>query len=403
MSIYKHFGVEPLINVIGAFTAYGGALMEKEALRAMDEAARESVRLDELQAAASKVIAEVTHAEAGIVTAGAAAGMTLSTAACIAGFDVNKMNRLPDTTGIPNEIIIPWSHITPYNHAFRAAGAELIKVGMVSAFRPLSEAYMVGRGDIETAITENTIAIAYTARQDSYPPLEVVTEIGHKYNIPVIVDAAPQVPPIENLYQFIDLGADLVCISGGKGICGPQTSGILCGRRDLVASAVVQMLDSGGNFDTWNPPPSLIPKEKLRGSPERGIGRSMKVSKEAIIGLLVAIENLTEKKFAVRTKHQRQMLEDIRLRLDGIEGLEIMITEARSVYPSLEIKIDEQITGQSAAEVSQKLKDGKPSIFVGYMYLHLGVISISSLNMNKEIANILSDRLYAVIARQDDS
>jgi len=399
MSIYKRFGVEPLINVVGAFTAYGGALMEKEALLAMDEAARESVRLDELQAAASKVIAEVTHAEAGIVTAGAAAGMTLGTAACIAGFDVNKMNRLPDTAGIPNEVIIPWSHISPYNHAFRAAGATLIKVGMVSAFRPFSEAYMVGRGEIETAITENTVAIAYTARPESSPPLEVVTEIGRKYNIPVIVDAAPQVPPIENLYQFIDLGADLVCISGGKGICGPQASGILCGRRDLIASAVVQMLDVGGNFDTWNPPPSLIPKEKLRGSPERGIGRSMKVSKEAIIGLLVAIENLTEEKFAVRTKHQRQMLESIRLRLEDIAGLEMMITEAGNVHPLLEIKIEEQITGKSAAEVSKKLKDGTPSILVGDMYLHRGVISISTINMDEEIAGILSDRLYAAIAR----
>ena len=107
MSIYKRLGVEPLINVVGSWTAYGGALMEKEALQAMDEAAKEAVRLDELQAVASKVIAKITHAEAGIITAGAAAGMTLGTAACIAGFDVNKMNRLPDTIGMPNEVIIP--------------------------------------------------------------------------------------------------------------------------------------------------------------------------------------------------------------------------------------------------------------------------------------------------------
>jgi len=262
---------------------------------------------------------------------------------------------------------------------------------------------MVGKGEIETAITENTVAIAYTARQDSYPPLEEVTEIGNKYNIPVIVDAAPQVPPIENLYKFIDLGADFVCISGGKGICGPQASGILCGRRDLIASAVIQMLDVGGNFDTWDPPPSLIPKEKLRGSPERGIGRSMKVSKEAIIGLLVAIENLSEKKFTVRTEHQRQILEGIRLRLEGIDGLEMTVSEDRSVYPSLTIKIDEQTAGQSAAEVSQKLKDGKPSILVGYMYLHQGMITISSINMDEEIASTLSDRLYSVFTRHYDS
>jgi len=377
--------------------------MEKEALQAMDEAARESVRLDELQAAASRVIAAITHAEAGIVTAGAAAGITLGIAACIAGLDVNKMNRLPDTTGMPNEVIIPWSHVTSYNRAFRTAGAKLIKVGTVSPFRPLSEAYMIGISEIETAITENTVAIAYTARQDSYPPLEEVTEIGHKYNIPVIVDAAPEVPPIANLCRFVNLGADLVCISGGKGICGPQASGILCGRRDLIASAVVQMLDIGGPFETWNPPASLIPKEKLRVQPERGIGRGMKVSKEAIIGLLVALENFTEDKFTRKIEYRRQLLEGIRLHLEGITGLEMTITEDGSVYPSLEIKIDEQITGKSATEVSQKLKDGVPNILVGYMYLHQGIVSISSINMDEEVANILSDRLYIAIARHHES
>jgi L-seryl-tRNA(Ser) seleniumtransferase len=403
MSIYKRFGVEPVINVVGAWTMFGGALMEKEALRAMEEAAKEAVRLDELQAAASKVIAEITHAEAGFVTSGAAAGMTLSTAACIAGFDVKKMNRLPDTTGIPNEIIIPWPHISAYNHAFRAAGAKLVKVGTVSAFRPLSEAYMISRGDIETAITENTVAIAYTARQDGYPPLEEVAEIGHKYNIPVIVDAAPQVPPIENLHRFIDLGADLVCISGGKGICGPQASGILCGRRDLIASAVVQMLDISGSFETWNPPVSLIPKEKFSDRPERGVGRGMKVSKEAIIGLLVALENFTENKLARRTEHLRQLLEGIRMRLESVTGLEMTITEDRNVYPSLQIKIDKQIAGKSAAEISQKLKDGKPSIFVGDMYLQQGVVSINSINIDEKIASIVGERLYTVFTGHHDS
>jgi len=403
MSIYKRFGVEPLINVVGAWTMYGGALMEKEALQAMDEAAKEAVRLDELQAAASKVIAKMTHAEAGIVTAGAASGMTLGTAACIAGFDVDKMNRLPDTAGMPNEVIIPWPHVTFYNHAFRAAGAKLIAVGTVSSFRPLSEAYMIGIGDIETAITENTVAIAYTARQGSYPPLEEVTQIGHRYNIPVIVDAAPQVPPIENLHRFIDLGAALVCISGGKGICGPQASGILCGRRDLIASAAVQMLDLGGPFETWNPPASLIPKEKLRGLPERGIGRGMKVSKEAIIGLLVALENFTKDKFARKTEHLRQLLEGIRLCLEGIAGLEMTITEDKSVYPSLDIKVDEQIVGKSAAEVSRKLKNGKPSIFVRDMQLHRGIVCIGSNNLNEETASIVGERLHTVITGYGES
>lgn len=397
MSIYEHFGVEPLINLAGAVTMLGGALMGEEALKAMDEASRESVRLDELQAAASKVIARFTHAEAGIVTDGAYAAMMLGTAACIAGFDVTKMDRLPDTTGMPNEVIIPWPHITPYNHAFRAAGAKLIGVGIVSGFRPFSEVYMVSKSAIETAITEKTVAIAYSAMKGSYPPLEEVTEVAHKYNVPVIVDAAEQVPPYENLHRFIDMGADLVCISGGKGICGYQASGILCGRWDLVASAVSQMLDMGDTFEGWHPPASLIPREKFRSVPGRGIGRGMKVSKEAIVGLLVALENLTEEKLHKRIEHLRQLLEPIKVRLEGVAGLEIELIDTKDKYPSLEIGIDERVLGKSAAEVSQRLKDGKPRIYVSSMYLYRGAIGISSLNMDEEIAKIVSERLYAVI------
>ncbi len=397
MSIYKRFGVEPVINLIGAWTAYGGALMKKEALEAMNEAAKESVCLDELQASASKILAPITHTEAAIVTAGAAAGMTLGTAACIAGFDVNKMNRLPDTSGMANEVIIPWPHMTSYNHAFRVPGAKLIGVGTVSGPTPISEAYMIDKGDIEIAITEKTVAIAYNARRDSYPPLKEVIEIGHKHNIPIIVDAAAQVPPIENLHRFIDLGADLVCISGGKGVCGPQASGILCGRRDLIASAVVQMLDVVGSFERWNPPASLIPKEQFSGLPGRGIGRGMKVSKEAIIGLLVALENFTEEKFTQRIEPLRQLLETVKTRLEGIAGLEIELTDTKDYYPSLSIRIDEQVVGKSAAEVSQLLREGKPRIIVGDMYVHQGIVRIDSLNMNEEIAMIASERLYSVL------
>jgi len=400
MSIYRRFGVEPLINLVGPWTAYGGALMDKEALEAMNEAVNESVRLEELQATASKILAPITHAEAAIVTAGAAAAMTLSTAACIAGFDVVKMNRLPDTTGIPNEIIIPWPHISTYNHAFRAAGARLVGVGMVSGFRPISEAYQVHKENIEAAINEKTVAIAYTARRDSYPALEDVTEVGRKYHIPVIADAAAQVPPIENLHRFIDLGADLVCISGGKGIRGPQASGILCGRSDLVASAAIQMLDIVGSFESWNPPVSLIPKKKLTGPPERGIGRGMKVSKEAIIGLLVALENLTEDKFIKKIGYLIKLLESIRARLDGVTGLEMELTDTKDYYPSLVIKIDEQAVGKSAAEVSQELKDGKPCIYVGDMHLHLGIIRINSVNMDEEKTKITSERLYTVLTNK---
>ncbi len=400
MGIYERFGVKPIINAAGAMTRYGGALIDQEVLEAMNEAARYSVRIDELQAAASKVIAEITHAEAGIVTAGAAAALTLGTAACITGFDVARMNRLPDTAAIPNEVIMPWHQISGYEHAIRAAGAKVVGVGIPNDINPPYEVYVTTKWDIQSAITENTVAIASAIQTDSHPPLEDIVEVGKKYHIPVILDAADQLPPVENLYKFIDIGADLVCFSGGKGIRGPQASGILCGRRDLIASAVLQMLDTAGEpFDEWHPPASLIPKDKLRGKPQHVIGRSMKAAKEVVIGLLVALQNFTEEKFTKREEHLRQLLAGIGACLEGIAGVEMRVTEGyfKGGHPMLEVKIDEPVVGRSAAEVFQRLRDGEPSIYPGDKDLHRGLVLINSINMDEEMARLVGEHLYIAI------
>lgn len=399
MGVYERFGVKPIINVAGAMTRIGGALMEQEALEAMNEAAKGSARLDELEAAASKVIAEITHAEAGIVTAGAAAALTLGTAACITGLDVARMNRLPDTTGMANEVLMAQHQISGYDHSIRAAGAKIIDVGIPNDTTPPGEVHVATIYDFESAITEHTVAIAYACRLGSNPPLEQIIAVGKKYNIPVILDAALQVPPVENLHKFIDMGADLVAFSGGKGIKGPQASGILCGRRDLIAAAVLQNLDMAGDtFDKWNPPPSLIPKEKLRGKPQHGVGRGMKITKEAIIGLLVALQNLSEEKFAKKAEQLRLLLEGIAARLHGVAGVEVRITEDfPRAYPVLEIKLDESKIGRSAAEVAQRLKDGDPPIYTRERYLHRGLLIIHSINLHKEIADIVGQKLYMAI------
>jgi len=399
MTIYEHFGVKPIINVSGTMTRYGGALMEEKPLKAMDEAAKYSVRLDELQAAASKIIAEKTHAEAGIVTAGAYAALLLGTAACICRFDVARMNRLPDTAGVPNEVIMPWHQISGFDHAIRAAGARIIGVGIPNDTTPPNDVHIISRWDIASAITENTVAIAYAPRLDNHPPLEEVIETGKKYNIPVMIDAAALVPVVENLHRFIDMGAELVCFSGGKGILGPQASGILCGQRDLVASAAIQMLDMGGEpFDTWDPPASLIPKEKLRGKPEHGIGRGMKVSKEAVIGLLVALENLTEERFAERVKHLRELLWSVNAHVKCIDGVELRMTDDKGAYPMLEVKIDENVVGASAAKIYQRLKE--KGVYVRDMQLNKGLIHIHSININEEVARIVSEHLYSALTVQ---
>lgn len=412
MNIYERFGVKPIINVAGPLTRCGGALMEPEALEAMDEAAKYSVHLEQLEAAASKVIAEKTHAEAGLVTAGAYAALTLGTAACITGFDVARMNRLPDTSGLPNEVIMVWHQISGYDHAIRAAGAKLLGVGIPNDPIPPDEVEVNTKWDIESAITENTVAIAYGFREGSHPPLEQVIEIGKKYNIPVMVDAAAQVPPVENLYRFIDMGADLVCFSGGKCIRGPQASGILCGRRDLIASAAIQMLDMAGpSYDEWEPPASLIPKDKLYGRPQHGIGRGAKVSKEAIIGLLVALQNLTEEGWAKKAEHLRKLLWSIGEPIKDIAGVELGMAEHyEGGYPALVVMIDEKVLGRSAGEVKRGLREGKPSIEVqGRLktgdrnirlkdgYTNEDLLLINSTNLDEEVARIVGERLYTAI------
>lgn len=395
MSIYERFGVKPNINVSEFATRYGSALMEKATVEAMSEAAKESVRLDELQVAASKIIAQVTHAEAGIVTAGASAALTLGTAACIAGFDAARMNRLPDTTDMRNEVIMPRHQISGYAHAIRAAGTKIIGAGVPPGNIPPHEVYIISGRDIESAITDKTVAIGYVPCIGSHPPLEEVVGIARKYNLPVILDAATEVPPVENLHKFIDIGVDLVCFSGGKGIRGPQASGILCGRRDLIASALIQMVDAGTFYD-WNAVP-LIPMDKIRGMPEHGIGRGMKVTKEAIVGLLVALQSLTEEEFTKKLEYLSHLLENIKVYLEGIAGVVMRITEGSCSYPILEVKIDEKVARRSATEVAQRLENGEPSIYANHKYVQRGIIVIHSVNMDEAVARIVGERLHMAI------
>ena len=305
MNIYQHFNVEPIINVAGTKTIYGGSIMDDKVIEAIKEASKYSVHLYELQAAASRIIAKKTHAEAGLVTSGAFSALTLSAAACMCGLDVSKMNRLPDTgRRSVNEFIMPWHQISGYDHAVRAAGGKIIPVGLPNHTASPFEVVTITIDDIRSEINENTAGIVYAPRNNCHPPLDEVISLAKEYQIPVILDAAAQIPPVENLYRFVDMGADLVCISGGKGIRGPQGSGILCGKRDLICSAALQMLDMAvESFPDWNPPRDFIFKDKIKGRPQHGIGRGGKVDKETIIGLLVALENLDKEQFKKKALH----------------------------------------------------------------------------------------------------
>lgn len=313
--IHARLGVKRRINAAGTLTRLGGSLMDDAVLDAMREAARASVDIGELQSAASRAISAATGAEAGLVTSGAAAGLTLAAAACIAGLDVARMARLPDTRGIPNEILMPRTHRNAYDHALRAAGAVLVDIGhndrgTGAGIRGLEN------WEIEAAITPATVAFAFAATPENAGDLPAIVALCHRHGLKVIVDAAAQLPPASNLRDFVGAGADLVVFSGGKAIGGPQASGILAGRRDLVASALLQQLDMDVAPALWSAP-DLVDRAKVPVPPHHGIGRGFKVGKEEIVGLIVALERFAGRDEAAAAAALRKRLETIAAALPG--------------------------------------------------------------------------------------
>ena len=401
MGVYERFGVEPIINVAGVLTRLGGALMEQETVEAMSQAASESVRLDELQAAASKVIARITGAEAGYVTAGAFAALTLGTAACMTGLNVDRMRRLPDTTGMPNEVLMEVHQRCGFDGGVRVSGAKIINLGIPGGTILPGHEPVTSAMEFDAAISERTAAIVYIYRSNSTPPLEDVIAVGKKRHIPVFVNAAAQVPPVESLRRFISMGADLVAISGGKGIRGPQSAGILCGRRDLIAAVALQHLDwVQVPFARWDPPASLVPKEKLLAMPVQGIGRGAKVTKEEIIGMLVALEQCTEENMSKYLNQARSLLESIQAQLQDLPGMGFEIVDwSPQGYPVLKIKVDKAKLGRSASELNQRLKEENPRIYVYEGFLNEGVLAIYGVNLNEERANLIAQRLHKAATR----
>ena len=316
MSIYRDMGLEPIINASGTVTRLGGAPMPPAVLEAFLAAATDTVPLDQLQAAASSRIAAATGAEAGLVTSGAAASLTLGAAAILAGWDIGRMERLPCCDGFPNEFVVSREHRNGYDHAVRAAGARLVEVG----FNEITAHAGVRRTEAweyEAAFGPATAGVLYGYAAASKPPLEAIIERAHRRGIPVLVDAAGELPRRANLTRLIAAGADLVAISGGKAIRGPQSTGILCGRRDLVGSAALQMLDMDDHPELWNPPASFIDRSKLGGMPRHGIGRGLKVSKEEIAALLKALEMFTAGAFDSEVDAGRRRLDAIAGRLNS--------------------------------------------------------------------------------------
>jgi L-seryl-tRNA(Ser) seleniumtransferase len=328
-TIYERLGVRPVINAVGTLTTLGGSLMPPEVKRAMDEASRHFVRIHDLQAAVGRRLAELTGAEAAFVTAGASAALCLATCAVTAGRDPKQIDRLPDLTGMKNEIIIQKAHRNPYDHAFRMVGVKLVEVQT--------------EGDMQAAVSARTAACAFVQSHLTLGhqiELKRLIELAHAAGVPLILDAAAELPPIENLSAFVKLGADLVAFSGGKNLRGPQASGLLLGRRDFVEAAYAN------------------------SSPHNRFARIAKVGKEEIVGLLAAVELYFQRDHQAERQAWHDMLQRVADHLHGVPTVatEFIPNQDYSHSPRLSVQWDEQRLNLTVDQMVDRLRAGTPSI-----------------------------------------
>jgi D-glucosaminate-6-phosphate ammonia-lyase len=391
MSILERFGLVRRINAAGTLTRLGGRPMAPEVAAAMAEAAAISLDIAELQQAASVRIAAYLGTEAGIVTTGASAALTLAAAACLAGSNLARMAALPFADHFPNEILLPRTHRTMYSRALAAAGARLIDLGHndrgtgagVRGLEPW---------EIDAAITPRTAAFAFTATPETIAALPAVADHCRSRRIPLIVDAAAQLPPRANLRRLAAMGADLVCFSGGKAIGGPQASGILAGRADLVGSALAQQLDMDIRAEAWSPPPLLAPI--IRGAaPTHGIGRGFKAGKEEIIGLLVALERFAGADEVAETAALEARLAAIAAALAGLNSVRAeLVHGGRS--PQLALALDPPERAQTAV---LRLMAHAPPVHVAERRVSEGVLLIDPQSLAPEDDATLAAALRATL------
>jgi len=397
-NVYERLGVRTVINGVGPATRLSGGIMRPEVAEAMKEASQHCVDIAELQERAGEIIAAATGAEAGYVTSGAAAGLLLGTAACVTGLDPVAMNRLPDTSGMKDRVIISRSQRNFYDHAIRTAGVELVEVGIADRFSGAgvrdTEAW-----EIAAAIDERTAAVCYVAYGHSLPPLPEVVEVAHAAGVPVLVDAAGQLPPASNLKRFIAEGADLVAFSGGKAMGGPQSSGILCGGRELIAAAALQHLDLDVLPQLWRPPEKLIDRSKLPGVPQHGIGRPCKVGKEEIVGLLTALELFVGEDPEERKGRWGKLMEELVEACGGVAHLEptLIADRKRPEIPVVHLQLDEEGAGISALDLVEKLQDGEPSIHANPGQVSDGVVIFGPTCLKKGEPEIIGRRLRELL------
>ena len=336
-TIYERLGLRTFINARGTITTLGGSVMPDEVVQAMAEASRNFVHLNELHEKAGARIAELTGAEGAFVSAGAASGLLLAGAACLTGTDTEAIGNLPDIGDRPNEFVISLVDSHYYVHqGFKVCGGELVKVGTQQA---------VTLDDYAAAINAKTAAVVYFLGSQPFDELPPIVAAAHAQNVPVIIDAAAQLPPRSNMTDLPAMGCDLTIFSGGKGLFGPQSSGLILGRKDLIEAC------------------------HLNSNPHSAIGRGMKVGKEEICALLCAVELFFEMDEAAVVAEWERRCQVVAEAVADVEGIEVRFTKAyENKFPPASPLVHLHFSDAApvpAGDVVRQLEAGEPSILAG--------------------------------------
>jgi uncharacterized pyridoxal phosphate-dependent enzyme len=328
---FKELNVRPFINAAGTFTTLTASLMRPEVIEAMNYASATFVPLNDLQEAAGKRVAELIGCEAAMITSGAAAALTVGAAACVAGKNPDWIKRIPDLagTGMKSEVIVQKSHRYGYDHAVRNCGVKMVEVETSD--------------ELGRAVNEKTAMMLFFNDADprGKVKIEEFVALGKKHNIPTFNDAAADVPPTENLSKYTKIGFDLVTFSGGKGLRGPQSAGLLLGRKDLIEAA---RLNCSPNSDS--------------------IGRGMKVNKEEILGMMVAVEMYLKRDAAAEWKEwerRAKLIADGAAKVAAVKA-EIHVPPIANHVPTVRLTWEKATLPLTADDARKRLREGKPSI-----------------------------------------
>ncbi len=360
--LYESIGVKPIINARGTFTIISGSLMLPEARAAMTEAAQHYVHIDELQAAVGARLAELTKAEWGMISCGCSAALTHATAACLAGGNPDLHVRIPDLRGFPkDEVIIPKYSRNVYDAAIRSTGAKVVEAGTIE--------------ELEAAFGPKTAMIyIYAGPQSEEGPMatRIIAPLAKKHGVPIVVDAAAEILTVPNVH--LEAGATLVAYSGGKCIRGPQTAGLLLGRKDLVQAA-------------W-----------AHSAPHHGYSRSMKIGKEETMGMLMAVEMWFKRDHKAEWQSWMDRLDHVAKRLKSVEGVTTTVVEPKGLSnktPSLAIRWDAAKIGINGGALSRHLMATEPRIAIP---AGNGGVSLTPYMLQPGDEKIIADRLVAVLS-----